>query len=83
MADTVDAHHKKKAIDLEAYAAKKKVDKHMQEEKEGNNKKKKLNISTMQRVQHFTSSRLENYLYDNSNFSYCSSDSLVSYHHVL
>ena len=83
MTETVDAHRKKKEIDLEAYAARKKVDQRMQEKKEGNKKKKKTQrfkdaeSATLHKHGGSFSGRLGSYL-DDSNSSYCSSDSSVS-----
>ena len=88
VADTVDAHCKKKEIDLEAYAAKKKVDQQMQDKIEDNNKKKKNrlfdNAETLHKYGGSFSGRLGNYMDDSNSYSSsCSSDDLVSYYRVL
>ena len=90
VADTVDAHRKKKEIDLEAYAPKKKVGQRMQKKKEDNNKKKKNqcfdDTETLYKHGGSFSSRLGNYLDNDSNASSsssCSADDSVSYYRVL
>jgi hypothetical protein len=88
VADTVDTHRKKKEIDLEAYAAEKKVDQQMQDKKEDNNKKKKNrrfdDAETLHKHGGSFRGRLGNYMDDSNSYSSsCSSDESVSYYRVL
>ena len=80
--DTIEAHHKKKEIDLEAFAAKKKVEHQLQEKKKAKMKKTMSkcfgDAKTLYMSGRSFSDRLGPYLGDSDVSSYCSLDESVS-----